>query len=77
MIRLFRFATWTLFAVALSCTGAATFLFVLGFPIFGKEVFVWAQQSALMCGACFFLLSLLELEQRVTDLEDRLPPRQG
>jgi hypothetical protein len=74
LYRALRFTTWSLFALAVSFAGAASFLFVLGFPGFGREVFTWAQQSALMCGATFGLLSLLELEARVRDLEDRLPP---
>ena len=75
MIRVFRFATWSLFALAVSFSGAASFLWVLGFPEFGRDVFGWAQQCALMCGACFGLLSLLELEARVTVLEDQLSRR--
>ena len=75
MVRTLRFATWSLFALTVSFTGCSSFLFVLGFPQFGQEVFSWTQQCALMCGACFGLLTLRELEDRVRFLEDQLSKR--
>jgi hypothetical protein len=75
VVRTLRFATWSLFALTVSFTGCASFLLVLGFPEFGQEVFSWAQQCTLMCGACFGLLTLLELENRVRLLEDQLSKR--
>jgi lysylphosphatidylglycerol synthetase-like protein (DUF2156 family) len=68
---LLRLATWTFFCFSVSFAGAAAILLALGSLDAAIEVFSWAQQCALFCGACFGLLTIMDIDQRVQRLEDR------
>lgn len=71
MQSLLRLATWTFFCFSVSFAGAAAILLALGSIETAVEVFSWAQQCALFCGACFGLLTVMDIDQRVQRLEDR------
>ncbi len=66
-----RLATWTFFCFSVSFAGAAAILLALGSWESSTEVFGWAQQCALFCGACFGLTTVMDIDQRVQRLEDR------
>jgi hypothetical protein len=70
-----RIATWTFFGFSVSFSGAAAILFVLQIYDVAAEVFSWAQQCAILCGACFGMMTLWDIDRRVTALEERRDKR--
>lgn len=70
-----KLATWTFFCCSVSFSGAAAILLVLGSWGTAGVVFGWAQQCALFTGATFGFQTIMDIDQRLQRLEDRMGRR--